>query len=161
MKELNLIEKTRQHLIAQHGDNTVEKVNGFTMRKINDYLTNFDLFQENFENYLKFLNISYPSQEILAPLYKFFEIAEAGDIKDVANALLRKQKNSKDRGRKKLIDEISLLFKDLNEINKKPNVNYYTVKFILENDLNIHYNSNKQKDSRIKCTFHKKVLVDG
>ena len=57
MDEINLIEKTRQQLIAQHGENKVEIVNGMTLHKINEYLTNFDLFEQNFESYLAFLNL--------------------------------------------------------------------------------------------------------
>ena len=76
-------------------------------------------------------------------------MAEVNDIKDVAMALAKKQRLFKERQRNKLTNEIDTLINDLNELSKNPSANFYTVKFILENDLKIYYVSNYPKDKRV------------
>ena len=137
MENENLIERTRQSLIAQHGENSTTLIGGRTYKKINQYLTNFNEFVDVFNQYVEMLNIDLSSYDAaLDKLFVFFENAEHDDILAVTkyfkNLVARIQKGSANTGEKKL----KKLFADIQNLDNKT-FNYYRIKTLLHLDLSI------------------------
>lgn len=119
---INLIEKTRQNLIAQHGENKSYFSNGYEVKKINSYLTAFEKFQPALFELAN--RVAFPLEEHSAELQKLFNFCtecEVDEMELMAKILQSKLKILKPTNQKVYYKKFAKLMTDLQDIIAKNN----------------------------------------
>ncbi len=155
---IDLVEKTRQSLIAQHGKNETRVENGYTIRSINNFLIYFEAFNKRFESLLKKLNVSssnYP--RALETMYAYLEQADESSIKEISSSLHRLIRKINENNFEEYQARINTFFENINALSLNPKFNLEQVKVCFADDLGlaVKVGSNMHKNRASKQGWSK------
>ena len=118
----NLVEKTRQTLITQHGESKTYFENGYKITKINAYLNAFDNFQTAMFALAEKVNLALSEHENeLQLLFDYCLSCEIDELELMAKILQSKLKILKPTNQKIYYKKLATLMADLQDITAKNN----------------------------------------
>ena len=114
---VDLVEQTRQSLIAQHGERSLKFENGYKIIKTNAYLDAFERFTKSLFNFSQALNFSLDnySREIAA-IFNFCEDCESDEMNAMAKILENRTSILKPNNARIYNKKLSTFLADVKEI---------------------------------------------
>ena len=135
----NLIQKTRDSLIAQHGESTIQIVDGYKYKRINTFLDSFDVFVARFGKLIEKTRFDYmPYAQELAIMYKYFEQAEEHSINEIARSLISLINRINDQNMDNYQKKLENFFESIRRIKDNPKFNLEQIKVCFGTDLGLN-----------------------